>query len=33
MTADIAKQRYTSSYDWIGGLDDNAYTSTRATEE
>ena len=32
MTADIAKQRYTSSYDWIGGSDDNAYTSTRATE-
>ena len=32
MTADIAKQRYTSSYDWIGGSDNNANASTRATE-
>ena len=32
MTADIAKQRYTSSYDWIGGSDNNANESTRARE-
>ena len=32
MTADIAKQRYISSYDWMGGSDDNANAATRATE-
>ena len=32
MTADIAKQRYTSSYDWTGGSGHNVYSSSSSTE-